>query len=191
MPEGLIENDKFNNPIITPTTKAENGSHDEDISREEIILKNIVSEEDYLKLEDYSLKLFEEGSKIAEKQGLILVDTKYEFGRNKNGQIILIDEIHTPDSSRYFYLDSYLDLQKSKLPQKQLSKEFVRQWLISKDFQGKENQTIPEMSNEYINGVSERYIELYEKITGLEFVKEKVNQINKRIETNILNYFNL
>ena len=191
MPEGMIENDKFINPILTPTTKADNGSHDEDISREEILLNNIVNEEDYLKLEDYSLKLFEEGSRIAKNQGLILVDTKYEFGKNKSGQIILIDEIHTPDSSRYFYLDSYLDLQNSKLPQKQLSKEFVRQWLISNGFQGKENQIIPEMSNDYIKGVSNRYIELYEKITGLEFVKEELNGLDKRIETNILNYFDV
>ena len=191
MPDGMIENDKFVNPILTPTTKADNGSHDEDISREEILLNNIVNEEDYLKLEDYSLKLFEEGSRIAKNQGLILVDTKYEFGKNKSGQIILIDEIHTPDSSRYFYLDSYLDLQNSKLPQKQLSKEFVRQWLISNGFQGKENQIIPEMSNDYIKGVSNRYIELYEKITGLEFVKEEQNRLDKRIETNILNYFDV
>ena len=191
MPDGMIENDKFVNPILTPTTKADNGSHDEDISREEILLNNIVNEEDYLKLEDYSLKLFEEGSRIAKNQGLILVDTKYEFGKNKSGQIILIDEIHTPDSSRYFYLDSYLDLQNSKLPQKQLSKEFVRQWLMSNGFQGKENQIIPEMSNDYIKGVSNRYIELYEKITGLEFVKEELNRIDKRIETNILNYFDV
>ena len=191
MPDGMIENDKFINPILTPTTKADNGSHDEDISREEILLNNIVNEEDYLKLEDYSLKLFEEGSRIAKNQGLILVDTKYEFGKNKSGQIILIDEIHTPDSSRYFYLDSYLELQNSKLPQKQLSKEFVRQWLMSNGFQGKENQIIPEMSNDYIKGVSNRYIELYEKITGLEFVKEELNRIDKRIETNILNYFDV
>ena len=191
MPDGMIENDKFVNPILTPTTKADNGSHDEDISREEILLNNIVNEEDYLKLEDYSLKLFEEGSRIAKNQGLILVDTKYEFGKNKSGQIILIDEIHTPDSSRYFYLDSYLDLQNSKLPQKQLSKEFVRQWLMSNGFQGKENQIIPEMSNDYIKGVSNRYIELYEKITGLEFVKEELNGLDKRIETNILNYFDV
>ena len=191
MPDGMIENDKFVNPILTPTTKADNGSHDEDISREEILLNNIVNEEDYLKLEDYSLKLFEEGSRIAKNQGLILVDTKYEFGKNKSGQIILIDEIHTPDSSRYFYLDSYLDLQNSKQPQKQLSKEFVRQWLMSNGFQGKENQIIPEMSNDYIKGVSNRYIELYEKITGLEFVKEELNRLDKRIETNILNYFDV
>ena len=191
MPDGMFENDKFVNPILTPTTKADNGSHDEDISREEILLNNIVNEEDYLKLEDFSLKLFKEGSRIAKNQGLILVDTKYEFGKNKSGQIILIDEIHTPDSSRYFYLDSYLDLQNSKLPQKELSKEFVRQWLISNGFQGKENQIIPEMSKDYIKGVSDRYIELYEKITGLEFVKEELNGLDKRIETNILNYFDV
>ncbi|MDA7812979.1 phosphoribosylaminoimidazolesuccinocarboxamide synthase [Flavobacteriaceae bacterium] len=191
MPEGMIENDKFNYPIITPTTKAENGFHDEDISREEILLNNIVSEQDYTILEDYSLKLFNEGTRIAKQQGLILVDTKYEFGKNSNDEIILIDEIHTPDSSRYFYLDSYKDLQNSKLPQRQLSKEFVRQWLIGKGFQGKKNQIVPEMSTEYINGVSERYIELYEKITGLKFVKEELKQINQRIETNVLNYLSL
>tara|TARA_B100000767_G_scaffold64011_1_gene60145 strand:- start:7639 stop:8586 length:948 start_codon:yes stop_codon:yes gene_type:complete len=191
MPESMIENDKFNYPIITPTTKAENGSHDEDISREEILLNNIVSEQDYTILEDYSLKLFNEGTRIAKQQGLILVDTKYEFGKNSNDEIILIDEIHTPDSSRYFYLDSYKDLQNSKLPQRQLSKEFVRQWLIGKGFQGEKNQIVPEMSSEYINGVSERYIELYEKITGLKFVKEELKQINQRIETNVLNYLSL
>ncbi len=191
MPDGMRENDKFNYPIITPTTKAENGSHDEDISREEILLNNIVSEEDYTVLEDYSLKLFNEGTRIAKQQGLILVDTKYEFGKNSNNEIILIDEIHTPDSSRYFYLDSYDDLQSSKLPQRQLSKEFVRQWLIGKGFQGKKNQIVPEMSSEYVNGVSERYIELYEKISGLKFVKEELKEIDQRIETNVLNYLSL
>lgn len=191
MPDGMRENDKFNYPIITPTTKAENGSHDEDISREEILLNNVVSEENYTVLEDYSLKLFNEGTRIAKQQGLILVDTKYEFGKNSNNEIILIDEIHTPDSSRYFYLDSYDDLQSSKLPQRQLSKEFVRQWLIGKGFQGKKNQIVPEMSSEYVNGVSERYIELYEKITGLKFVKEELKEIDQRIETNVLNYLSL
>jgi phosphoribosylaminoimidazole-succinocarboxamide synthase len=191
MPDGMRENDKFNYPIIRPTTKAENGSHDEDISREEILLNNVVSEEDYTVLEDYSLKLFNEGTRIAKQQGLILVDTKYEFGKNSNNEIILIDEIHTPDSSRYFYLDSYDDLQSSKLPQRQLSKEFVRQWLIGKGFQGKKNQIVPEMSSEYVNGVSERYIELYEKITGLKFVKEELKEIDQRIETNVLNYLSL
>ena len=191
MPDGMRENDKFNYPIITPTTKAENGSHDEDISREEILLNNVVSEEDYTVLEDYSLKLFNEGTRIAKQQGLILVDTKYEFGKNSNNEIILIDEIHTPDSSRYFYLDSYDDLQSSKLPQRQLSKEFVRQWLIGKGFQGKKNQIVPEMSSEYVNGVSERYVELYEKISGLKFVKEELKEIDQRIETNVLNYLSL
>tara|TARA_B100000768_G_scaffold179780_1_gene198203 strand:+ start:3432 stop:4382 length:951 start_codon:yes stop_codon:yes gene_type:complete len=188
MPDGLIENDKFPKPIITPTTKANDGNHDEDISKEDIIKKNIISQEDYLKLEDYTLKLFNEGSKIANEQGLILVDTKYEFGKNSNEEIILIDEIHTPDSSRYFYLDKYRELQLSKSPQKQLSKEFVRQWLISNDFQGKKGQTIPEMNDEYVNGVSERYIELYEKITGSVFIKADTSNIKNRIEKNVKEY---
>jgi phosphoribosylaminoimidazole-succinocarboxamide synthase len=189
MPEGMTENDKFTVPIITPTTKAVDGNHDEDISKEDILKNNIVSKDDYLKLENYTNKLFLEGTKIANKQGLILVDSKYEFGKNSKGEIILIDEIHTPDSSRYFYLDSYDDLQLSKSPQKQLSKEFVRQWLISQGFQGKEGQVIPEMSDEYIKGVSERYIELYEKITGSVFVKADVNNIKNRIKENVENYF--
>jgi len=188
MPDGMNENDKFPNPIITPTTKAENGSHDEDISRNEIISQKIVSESEYLILEDYTRKLFKEGGRIAESQGLILVDTKYEFGKNSKGEIVVIDEIHTPDSSRYFYLDSYEELQNSKLPQKQLSKEFVRQWLISEGFQGKEGQKIPHMSDDYVNSVSERYIELYERITGEKFVKEELNEIDKRIYMNISNY---
>ena len=188
MPDGMNENDKFPNPIITPTTKAENGSHDEDISRNEIISQKIVSESEYLILEDYTRKLFKEGGRIAESQGLILVDTKYEFGKNSRGEIVVIDEIHTPDSSRYFYLDSYKELQNSKLPQKQLSKEFVRQWLISEGFQGKEGQKIPHMSDDYVNSVSERYIELYERITGEKFVKEELNEIDKRIYMNISNY---
>ena len=188
MPDGMNENDKFPNPIITPTTKAENGSHDEDISRNEIISQKIVSESEYLILEDYTRKLFKEGGRIAESQGLILVDTKYEFGKNSKGEIVVIDEIHTPDSSRYFYLDSYEELQNSKLPQKQLSKEFVRQWLISEGFQGKEGQKIPHMSDDYVNSVSERYIELYERITGEKFVREELNEIDKRIYTNISNY---
>ena len=188
MPDGMNENDKFPNPIITPTTKAENGSHDEDISRNEIISQKIVSESEYLILEDYTRKLFKEGGRIAESQGLILVDTKYEFGKNSRGEIVVIDEIHTPDSSRYFYLDSYKELQNSKLPQKQLSKEFVRQWLISEGFQGKEGQKIPHMSDDYVNSVSERYIELYERITGEKFVKEELNEIDKRIYMNISNH---
>ncbi len=188
MPDGMIENDKFPYPIITPTTKALDGNHDEDISKDDILKTNIVSKEDYLKLENYTLKLFEEGSKIAHNQGLILVDTKYEFGKNLNGEIILIDEIHTPDSSRYFYLDSYKKLQNLKSPQRQLSKEFVRQWLINNNFQGKKGQEIPEMDDDYINGVSERYIELYEKITGTPFVKADIFNITKRIERNVETY---
>lgn len=188
MPDGLNENDAFKSPIITPATKAEMGNHDEDISREDILKRGIVSEEDYVILEDYTRKLFKRGSEIAESQGLILVDTKYEFGKNSKGEIVVIDEIHTPDSSRYFYLDSYKELQNSKLPQKQLSKEFVRQWLISEGFQGKEGQKIPHMSDDYVNSVSERYIELYERITGEKFVREELNEIDKRIYTNISNY---
>ena len=188
MPDGMIENDKFPYPIITPTTKALDGSHDEDISKDDILKTNIVSKEDYLKLENYTLKLFEEGSKIAHNQGLILVDTKYEFGKNSNGEIILIDEIHTPDSSRYFYLDTYKKLQDLKSPQRQLSKEFVRQWLINNGFQGKKGQEIPKMNDDYINGVSERYIELYEKITGTPFVKADIFNISKRIERNVESY---
>ena len=188
MPEGMIENDKFPTPIITPTTKAAGGNHDEDISKSDILKKNIIKEEDYLKLEDYTLKLYNEGSKIACDQGLILVDTKYEFGKNNKGEIILIDEIHTPDSSRYFYLDSYKELQFSKSPQKQLSKEFVRQWLISKGFQGTKGQVVPEMNDLYIKGVSERYIELYEKITGSTFVKADISDIKNRIEKNVEDY---
>ena len=188
MPNGMFENDKFPLPIITPTTKAIDGNHDEDISKEDILKNTIVSKNDYSKLEEYTIKLFEEGTRIARDQGLILVDTKYEFGKNKNGDIILIDEIHTPDSSRYFYLDTYKKLQKSKSPQKQLSKEFVRQWLISQGFQGKENQTVPLMTDEYIMGVSERYIELYEKITGERFIKANVTNIQSRINKNIEDY---
>ena len=189
MPDGMIENDCFQIPIITPTTKAINGQHDKDISKEEILKQKIVSYDDYKKLEEYTYKLFNEGSKIANSQGLILVDTKYEFGKNNNGEIILIDEIHTPDSSRYFYLDNYNELQKSKSPQKQLSKEFVRQWLISKGFQGKDGQVIPEMNSEYVKKVSNRYIELYEKITGSNFVKSDIKDIHSRIQENVENYF--
>ena len=157
LPEGLKENDKFEKPIITPATKAEMGDHDEDISREDILKRGIVSEEDYKVLEDYTRKLFERGTEIAAKQGLILVDTKYEFGKNANGEIVLIDEIHTPDSSRYFYAEGYEERQEKEEPQKQLSKEFVRQWLISKGFQGKEGQQLPEMTDEYINSISTSY----------------------------------
>ncbi len=188
MPEGMKENDKFPSPIITPATKAEQGDHDEDISREEILRREIVSEEDYQKLEDYTRKLFERGTEIAAKQNLILVDTKYEFGKTSEGEIVLIDEIHTPDSSRYFYAEGYEERQKNEEPQKQLSKEFVRQWLISHGFQGVEGQQIPEMSDEYINSVSERYIELYENITGEKFEKADVSNIEKRIEKNVNSY---
>ncbi|WP_025664892.1 phosphoribosylaminoimidazolesuccinocarboxamide synthase [Aquimarina megaterium] len=188
MPDGMKENDKFPEPIITPSTKADNGEHDEDISREEILSKGIVSEEDYLILEDYTRKLFQRGTEIAAKRGLILVDTKYEFGKTKEGQIVLIDEIHTPDSSRYFYAEGYEERQQNGESQKQLSKEFVRQWLISNGFQGKEGQQIPEMTDEYISSVSERYIELYENITGVSFIKEDVSDIQGRIEENVLDY---
>ena len=191
MPENMKENDKFPFPIITPTTKAQNGLHDEDVSRDDILRNKIVSERDYIILENYTKKLYEEGSRIANKQGLILVDTKYEFGKNSKGEIVLIDEIHTPDSSRYFYLDTYEKLQNLNLPQKQLSKEFVRQWLISNGFQGIKNQKIPDMSDDYINGVSERYIELFEKITGEKFVKEDLVNIENRINKNVTDYLNL
>ncbi|PIB31652.1 phosphoribosylaminoimidazolesuccinocarboxamide synthase [Gaetbulibacter sp. 5U11] len=188
MPEGMKENDKFPEPIITPATKAEMGDHDEDISREDILKKGIVSEEDYIVLEDYTRKLFQRGTEIAASRGLILVDTKYEFGKTKDGKIVLIDEIHTPDSSRYFYAEGYQDRQDNNVAQKQLSKEFVRQWLIANNFQGLEGQTVPVMSDDYIETVSERYIELYENIMGEPFVKAEVSNIQQRIEANVLAY---
>lgn len=188
LPDGMKENDKFPEPIITPATKAEMGNHDEDIAREAIIKRGIVSEEDYLVLEDYTRKLFQIGTQIAASRGLILVDTKYEFGKTKDGKIVLIDEIHTPDSSRYFYAKGYKERQEKGEPQKQLSKEFVRQWLISNNFQGLDGQTVPHMSDGYIETVSERYIELYENITGELFKKANVSNILKRIETNVLAY---
>jgi phosphoribosylaminoimidazole-succinocarboxamide synthase len=188
MPEGMKENDAFPQPIITPATKAEMGDHDEDIAREDIIARGIVSEADYLVLEDYTRKLFQRGSKIANERGLILVDTKYEFGKTSEGKIVLIDEIHTPDSSRYFYKEGYAERQKNGEAQKQLSKEFVRQWLIQNDFQGLEGQTVPHMSDEYIASVSERYIELYENITGEAFAKADLSNIDARIEKNVLAY---
>ncbi|PHQ29016.1 phosphoribosylaminoimidazolesuccinocarboxamide synthase [Leeuwenhoekiella nanhaiensis] len=188
LPEGLKENDKFPKPIITPATKAEMGDHDEDISKEDIITRGIVSAEDYAILEDYTHKLFQRGTEIAADRGLILVDTKYEFGKTSDGKIVLIDEIHTPDSSRYFYADGYEERQQKEEPQKQLSKEFVRQWLISNGFQGLEGQKLPEMTDEYIETVSERYIELYENITGEKFVKADLTDIEKRIEGNVLGY---
>ena len=188
MPEGLKENDKFPTPIITPSTKADNGEHDEDISREDILAKGIVSEEDYLVLEKYTRALFQRGTEIAASRGLILVDTKYEFGETKDGKIVLIDEIHTPDSSRYFYADGYQERQNNGEDQKQLSKEFVRRWLIENGFQGKEGQTIPNMTDQYIQTVSDRYIELFENIIGEEFIKADISDINSRIEKNVLNY---
>ncbi len=188
MPEGLKENDKFPMPIITPTTKADNGSHDEDISREAILSRGIVSEEDYLVLEKYTWALYQRGTEIAASRGLILVDTKYEFGKTKDGQIVLIDEIHTPDSSRYFYAAGYQERQDRGEEQKQLSKEFVRRWLIENGFQGKEGQQIPNMTDEYIASVSERYIELYENILGETFIKADISNINERIEKNVLNF---
>lgn len=188
MVEGLKENDKFPTPIITPTTKADNGSHDEDISREDILAKEILSEEDYLVLEKYTRDLYQRGTEIAATRGLILVDTKYEFGKTKEGIIVLIDEIHTPDSSRYFYSDGYQERQDANEEQKQLSKEFVRRWLIENGFQGKDGQQIPEMTAEYIETVSERYIELYEKILGEKFIKADISNINERIEGNVLNF---
>jgi phosphoribosylaminoimidazole-succinocarboxamide synthase len=185
MAAGLKENDKFPEPLITPSTKADNGDHDEDISREEILSNSIVSEKDYLILEDYTRKLFQRGTEIAASRGLILVDTKYEFGKTKEGKIVLIDEIHTPDSSRYFYEEGYQERQDKGEPQKQLSKEFVRQWLIENGFQGLEGQQIPEMSDAKISEISNRYIELYEQITGEAFVKATTDNVMNRIEKNV------
>ena len=188
MPDGMKENDKFPNPIITPATKADFGEHDEDISKDDIISKGIVSKSDYETLEDYTFKLFERGSQIANQRGLILVDTKYEFGKTNSGKIVLIDEIHTPDSSRYFYKDGYKLRQQNDEPQKQLSKEFVRQWLIQNNFQGLENQKVPVMSDDYVNLVSDRYIELYENITGESFIKSDTSSIVNRIQSNVDNF---
>ncbi len=183
LPEGLVEHQRFPEPILTPTTKADVG-HDENISREEIIKQGLVSEEDYKMLEKYSLELFKRGSEIAEQHGLILVDTKYEFGK-RNGKIYLIDEIHTPDSSRYFYLDGYKERQAKGENQKQLSKEFVREWLMDQGFQGEAGQEVPEMPEQFVNQVSERYIELYEKITGDKFQKAFAGEVLARIEKNV------
>ena len=188
MPDYLKENDKFPEPIITPTTKADNGEHDADISREDILSKGIVSEEDYVVLEKFTRDLFQRGTEIAASRGLILVDTKYEFGKTKDGVIVLIDEIHTPDSSRYFYAEGYQERQNKGEEQKQLSKEFVRRWLIENGFQGLEGQQIPNMTDEYIETVSERYIELYENILGEKFVKADITNIDERIEKNVLEY---
>lgn len=188
MPEGMKENDQFPEPIITPSTKAANGDHDEDITREDILAKGIVSEPDYVVLEEYTRKLFQRGSEIAAKRGLILVDTKYEFGKTKEGKIVLIDEIHTPDSSRYFYADGYQERQAKGESQKQLSKEFVRQWLIENGFQGKDGQQIPEMTDEKILEISDRYIELFEQITGDTFIKANTDNVLNRIERNVLSF---
>jgi phosphoribosylaminoimidazole-succinocarboxamide synthase len=190
MPEGMKENDRFPEPIITPATKADKGDHDEDISREEILERGIVSKEDYEVLEKYTRALFQRGTEIAAERGLILVDTKYEFGKTKDGEIVLIDEIHTPDSSRYFYADGYAERQAKGESQKQLSKEFVRQWLIANNFQGLKGQVVPEMSDAYIESVSERYIELYESITGKDFEKADVSNIDERIKLNVSEYLN-
>lgn len=185
VPDGLKESDKLPSPIITPTTKAKEG-HDQDISREEIISQGLVSEEEYVQLEKYALALFERGTEMAARQGLILVDTKYEFGRAEDGTIYLIDEIHTPDSSRYFYLDTYQSNQEAGLPQRQLSKEFVREWLIENGFQGQDGQQVPEMDDDRVTLISERYIELFEKVTGMPFEKAEQENISERIYNNII-----
>ena len=187
MPDGMVEHQKFPTPIITPSTKADFG-HDEDISREDILRKGIVEEKDYLKLEEYTRAVFQRGSEMADERGLILVDTKYEFGK-KDGKIFLIDEIHTPDSSRYFYKDGYLERQENGEPQKQLSKEFVREWLMENGFQGKDGQKIPEMNKEFVKSVSERYIELFEKVSGTKFEKPELENPHERIEKNVLKFF--
>ena len=186
IPEGMREHQRFAKPIVTPTTKAEQGEHDANISKEEIIKRGLVSAEDYALLEEYALKLFERGSEMAAKQGLILVDTKYEFGK-KDGKIYLIDEIHTPDSSRYFYADGYQERFDKGEQQRQLSKEFVREWLMEHGFQGREGEQVPEMTYEFVKSVSDRYIELYERITGEKFVRDECEDITSRIENNVKN----
>lgn len=188
MPDGMVEHQKFPTPIITPSTKADFG-HDEDISREDILRKGIVKEKDYLKLEEFTRAIFKRGSEMADERGLILVDTKYEFGK-KDGKIFLIDEIHTPDSSRYFYKDGYRQRQENGEPQKQLSKEFVREWLMENGFQGKDGQKIPEMNKEFVESVSNRYIELFEKVSGTKFEKPDFKNPIERIEKNVLEFFN-
>jgi phosphoribosylaminoimidazole-succinocarboxamide synthase len=189
IPDGMREHQRFEKPIITPTTKAEQGRHDEDISRSEIIKNGLISEEDYLQIEKYTMEVFMRGSEIALQHGLILVDTKYEFGK-KDGKIYLIDEINTPDSSRYFYADNYQENFEKSLPQKQLSKEFVREWLMDNGFQGQAGQQIPEMTDMFVNKVSERYIELYENITGEKFVKSDISNVPERIEGNCRQFLN-
>lgn len=188
LPEGLQENAPLPSPIITPSTKADNGLHDEDISREEILKKGIITADDYAIIEQYTHALFKRGSELAKEKGLILVDTKYEFGKTKNGTIVLIDEVHTPDSSRYFYAEGYGERLKKGEPQKQLSKEFVRQWLIENGFQGKAGEKIPEMTHAHIAAISERYIELYEHLLGKKFIKADTHNIKERIYTNVSEY---
>ena len=188
IPNGLKENEKFENPIITPTTKADKGLHDQDIDPIDIIKQNIVSKSDYEKIHQISLDLYKRGSKIANDNGLILVDTKYEFGYDSNGDITLIDEIHTPDSSRYFYLNTYDELLNKNQKQKQLSKEFFREWLMKNNFRGLEGQTIPEISDDVVEMVSSRYIELYEKLLGEKFIKPKSNNVLNRIKENLKDY---
>lgn len=190
MPEGLREHDPFPDPIITPSTKAENGAHDEDISKEEILARGIVDAADYEVLEEYTRRLFKKGQEMAEERGLILVDTKYEFGKTADGEILLIDEVHTPDSSRYFHLDGFQQRQDRGAPQEQLSKEFVREWLIANHFQGKEGQAIPEMSDAFTLQVSERYRALYEQLTGQEFIPESTENIKERIATSFRLFLN-
>lgn len=187
IPDGMRENQRFETPIITPTTKAEYGLHDEDISKEEILKQGLVTPEDYALLEKYTMELFLRGSEIAAKRGLILVDTKYEFGK-RDGKIYLIDEIHTPDSTRYFYADGYQERFEKGEAQKQLSKEFVREWLMANNFQGKEGQTVPEMTDEIVTGISERYIELFENISGEPFDRADISNISERIERNVVAY---
>jgi phosphoribosylaminoimidazole-succinocarboxamide synthase len=187
LPDGMREHQRFEKPIITPTTKAEHGLHDEDISREWIINNGLIAEEEYEQIEKYTMEVFLRGSEIAAEHGLILVDTKYEFGR-KDGKVCLIDEINTPDSSRYFYAEGYQERFDKGLPQKQLSKEFVREWLMANGFQGQKGQTVPQMNDEFVNEISERYIELYENITGERFVKADISNVSRRIETNCMNF---
>ncbi|MEJ6755098.1 MAG: phosphoribosylaminoimidazolesuccinocarboxamide synthase [Flavobacteriales bacterium] len=188
MPDGMIEHQKFPSPIITPSTKADFG-HDEDISREEILRKGLIEQHEYVKLEEYTRAIFQRGSEMADERGLILVDTKYEFGK-KEGEIFLIDEIHTPDSSRYFYKEGYQERQDNGDPQKQLSKEFVREWLMDNGFQGKDGQRIPEMNKEFVESISNRYIELFEKVSGTKFKKPELKNQLERIEKNVLEFFN-
>ena len=188
LPDGMKENDKFEKPIITPSTKADMGSHDEDISKEEIINRGIISKSDYETLETYTKKLFERGTAIAKKQGLILVDTKYEFGKTTEGEIVLVDEIHTPDSSRYFYEKGYSERQNKGKNQRQLSKEFVREWLIDNNFQGLPGQKLPEITTNFVSSVSKRYIELYEKIMGKSFIKNSSTNISNRVQKNLNDY---